>query len=227
MRSFMNKNIRKTWKKYSHAWVFLYTLVYVSWYLYLERTVVRSYNLIHCRLDDLIPFNEYFVIPYFYWFIYMIVGCLYFFFKDRDEFYRYAFFITIGMSTCLLICQIYPNGTNLRPALEIEKNWATRLVGFIYKVDTDTNVFPSIHVYNSLGTHIAIMKSRYLQKNIRIRMFSGFSCLIISLSTVFLKQHSALDVLAACMLAALMYVLIYGRAAETEEGAAKSRESAV
>ncbi|MDO4788023.1 MAG: phosphoesterase [Johnsonella sp.] len=223
----MNEKIRKIWKKYSHSWVFLYTLVYVSWYLYLERTVVRSYNLIHCKLDDLIPFNEYFVIPYFYWFIYMIVGCLFFFFKDRDEFYRYAFFITIGMSTCLLICQIYPNGTNLRPALDIEKNWATKMVGFIYRVDTDTNVFPSIHVYNSIGTHIAIMKSKYFQHHFRVRLFSGFSCIIISLSTVFLKQHSVLDGLAAFLLAAIMYALIYGGVSETEESTEKGREPAV
>lgn len=221
----MKKKITQFWQKYNYAWVFVYIIIYISWYLYLERSVVKSYNLIHCKLDDLIPFNEFFVIPYFYWFLYMGIACVFFFLKDREVFDKYTLFMTIGMSICLLICHIYPNGTNLRPQLDIDKNWATRIVGFLYRIDTDTNVFPSIHVYNSLATHIAVMHSKYFQKNVFIRFFSGFSCFMISLSTVFLKQHSALDVLAACLLGGIMYVLIYGRQVAVDEKNLKRHES--
>ena len=38
------------------------------------------------------------------------------------------------------------------------------MVGMIYGLDTATNVFPSIHVFNSIGAFIAINKNEKLQK---------------------------------------------------------------
>lgn len=208
------KKIIEVLGKYKHAWVFLYTLIYLPWYRYLEGTIVTEYHVMHTWVDNLIPFNEYFVIPYCIWFVYVSSVLIFLFFKDVDEFYRFGLYLALGMSISLFICQIFPNGTDLRPInLDMHKNIFAALVGFIYKTDTNTNVFPSIHVFNSIATHIAIVKSKYFYKNIKIKTVSFITMIMICLSTLFLKQHSAIDVVGATVLSYFIYQLIYSKIA--------------
>ena len=55
------KKIREFLHKYRHAWLLSYAFIYLPWFMYLERTVTRDYHIMHASLDDLIPFNEYFI----------------------------------------------------------------------------------------------------------------------------------------------------------------------
>ena len=163
-------------------------------------------------MDDIIPFNEYFIIPYFIWFIYVASVLIFFFFKDVDEFYRFGLYLALGMSISLFICQIFPNGTDLRPiGLDPNKNIFTHLVAFIYKTDTNTIVFPSIHVFNSIATHVAILRSRFFYNNMKVKAISFIIMISICLSTLFLKQHSFLDVVGATILSYVIYQLIYAK----------------
>ncbi len=202
--------MKKLLLKYKQAWVFLYALIYFPWFLYLEHTVTDNFNVIHSPLDDMIPFCEYFIIPYILWFAYMGVGMAYFLFKSpKQEFYKLTFFLFVGMSICLLICTIYPNGHTMRPEIDFDKNIFTRLVSFIYSADTNTNILPSIHVYGTIGVHIAVSKCEALKKYPAVKIVSAILATSICLSTVFLKQHSILDGFAAIILAAAMYILVY------------------
>lgn len=205
----MFNTIKTFIKKYSHATVFLYAPFYMMFFNYLEKTVRHNYFIVHSRFDDFIPFNEYFIVPYLLWFLYVAVTMSYFFLKDREEFFKYCIMIAIGMSICLLICWLFPNGTDFRPHIDANKNWASFLVSKIYSVDTNTNVFPSIHVYNSIATHIAIRKSEHLAKYKLLSILSLILTISICLSTVFLKQHSIIDVIGGMALAYLMYILVY------------------
>ena len=56
------KKIREFLHKYRHAWLLSYAFIYLPWFMYLARTVTRDYHIMHASLDDLIPFNEYFII---------------------------------------------------------------------------------------------------------------------------------------------------------------------
>ena len=58
-------------KKYRHAWVLLYGFIYMPWFIWLEKHVRQGYYLIHSPLDDYIPFVEYFIVPYFLWFVFI------------------------------------------------------------------------------------------------------------------------------------------------------------
>lgn len=195
-------------RRYKHIWVFSYFLIYLPWFVYLEKTV-KTYHIIYHVIDDFIPFNEYFIVPYYWWFLYMFLTMTFFFFKDVDEFYRYMFYLAIGMSFCLLVCQLYPNGTDFRPVVDPNKNWASYLVHLIHRADTPTNVFPSIHVYNSIGTHIAIAKSKHFRNNLWVNAISGISMVLICASTVFLKQHSILDVIGSVVVGYIVYLILY------------------
>jgi len=209
------ENLKQLIHKYRHAWVLLYGLIYMPWFLYLEKRPVVHYFIVHSPLDDYIPFIEYFIIPYFLWFAFIVVTAGYFFFTDRKGFYRLAAFLCTGMTLFLIICTVFPNGLNLRPDTFARDNIFVDMVRFLYRTDTPTNVLPSIHVFNSLGMVIAIAHSKALKKHRNIQYASYVLAFLIILSTVFLKQHSVTDVIAACAMACIIYPFVY--AAETRK----------
>lgn len=197
--------------KYHHAWTLLYFPVYMMWFTWLERTVTTdtSYTNIHVYFDDLIPFCEWFVIPYVLWFVYIVVVMAFVLFTSRKEFYKASIYMFAGMSMCLLICTLWPNGQDLRVDEFAKDNILTSLMGFIYSADTNTNVFPSIHVYNSVGAVILISKNYILRKYNWLKISATILSILIILSTMFLKQHSVIDVLGGLALAAFMYIPVY------------------
>ena len=79
----------------------------------------------------------------------------------------------------------------------------------IYSVDTPTNVLPSIHVYNSIGAMAAIAHSTSLKKHRGVQISSYVLGILIIFSTVFLKQHSITDVIAALAMACMIYPFVY------------------
>lgn len=203
--------MKKFYDRYKHAIpLIIYGTIYLIWFTYLEKHVTRPANLIHMSLDDKIPFCEFFVIPYFLWFLYVSVVVVYLFFKDKQEYFRNCIFLFTGMTIFLIISTLWPNGHHLRPAVMPRDNIFTRLIAFLYRTDTPTNLWPSIHVYNSLGTHFAVLHSEKLRKNPAIHIGSLVLCISIILSTMFIKQHSVFDVLTAFIMAAVMYIVVYG-----------------
>ncbi|MDY5987950.1 phosphatase PAP2 family protein [Sporofaciens sp. SGI.106] len=201
--------LKKFLKKYSHAWVLLYGFIYMPWFLYLERHVTTHYYRIHSPLDDYIPFVEYFIIPYLLWFAFIAITALYFFFTDKQGFYKLATFLITGMTIFLIICTIFPNGLNLRPDTFARDNIFVDMVKQLYAADTPTNVLPSIHVFNSLGVSFAIAHSERLKKKPYIQYAAYILAGLIILSTVFLKQHSVTDVIAAMVMAGAVYPFVY------------------
>lgn len=200
------------------------SVVYLTWFFLLERHVTNNYHIIHVALDDYIPFCEYFIVPYLLWFGYVFVFCAYFYKRERVIFRKLIAFLFIGMFSALLFCTIYPNGTDFRPAVDPDKNVFSALVYALYGVDTPTNVLPSIHVYNSLAIQIAVMQSETLRKYQYLRGISLVLCVLICMATVFLKQHSVVDVFAAGVMAYAVYGAVYGAgyAAETDTQTARA-----
>jgi membrane-associated phospholipid phosphatase len=151
-----------------------------------------------------------FIIPYVLWYFYIVATFLYIFFTSKSEFWKYCALLFGGMTVCLAIFTVFPNGQNMRPDFDSlgRSNFLLDVVKYLHSIDTCTNVLPSIHVYNSIATHIAIVHSEKLKKNKFIRWTSALLCISICLSTVFLKQHSILDGIAAIVLIAILYFII-------------------
>lgn len=196
-------------QKYKHAWILSYLLIYFYWFFSLEARTNVPMKTIHITLDDYIPFNEWFYIPYILWFLYMVAVVGYFFFSKKEDFYRVTSFLFIGMTICLTIYTIWPNCQDLRPATFERDNLLVSMVQALYQTDTSTNVCPSIHVFNSLVAHSAIMNSELLRNKKWIRRGSFVLMVLICLSTVFLKQHSVFDGICALALFTVMYPFIY------------------
>lgn len=203
-------NLRIYYEKYKHIIpAIAYLIIYLTWFFWVEQKTAKNYTVIHVALDDRIPFCEWFIIPYLLWFAYVLTVVLLFFFKDKDDYFRTCIFLFTGMTIFLIISTLFPNGQHLRPKVMPRDNILTTLVSYLYSTDTPTNIWPSIHVYNSLGAHFAIMKSRQLADKKWIRLGSLILCISIILSTMFLKQHSVFDVVTAFIMAAIMYGITY------------------
>lgn len=198
-------------KKYKHSLLILYFPLYMIWFTWLEHREVSHFFVIECAADHMIPFCELFAIPYFLWFLY-VVSVLVFLFtqtKHLGDFYRCAAVLMLGMTTCLIIYTFLPNMQPLRPKSFPRDNVLTRIVAGLYQGDTPTNVCPSIHVYNSIAIHIALAKSHYFHDKKGWKAASLTLCILICLSTVFLKQHSMIDMICAVLLYLVFYCIVY------------------
>ncbi len=187
----------------------MYFLLYLVWFFLLEQRGTENMYLITNPLDQYIPFCEYFIIPYYLWFVYLYGGALYFYVKDRKgEFVKMIITMEIGLTICLLIYTFFPNWQNLRPEVYPNDNVFTKVVQMLQGFDTPTDVCPSIHVYGTIVLYIAIARRNWGKRK-WIKPVALVFAISVCLSTVFLKQHSVTDVLWALALNAVMYMAVY------------------
>ena len=204
------KDLKNFCKKYNHGIpAVIYFTIYMIWFRHLEKTVVKHYDIIHMKLDNFIPFCEIFIIPYLLWFGYVAVVLRYLFFCHKDDFIKSCAFLFTGMTIFLIISTFWPNGHQLRPHVMPRDNIFTLLIGHLYTIDTSTNIWPSIHVYNSIGAHLAVAHCEKLKKNKVLTLSSMILCVSIVFSTVLIKQHSVFDVFTAFIMAIVMYMVVY------------------
>ncbi len=196
-------------EKNKHGLLLLYFAIYLPWFAHLEKTVTTHFHVIHVALDDYIPFCEYFIIPYLLWFAYIAWGFVYFYLHNREEYFRLCTMLFTGMTVFLVISTIYPNGHYLRPDTFVRDNIFTDAVKWLYATDTSTNLFPSIHVYNSIAIHMAVRHCENFRSKKAVRCISGLLMFSIILSTMFLKQHSVFDVVTGIVMAVFLYLIVY------------------
>lgn len=201
--------MKKYLEKYKHAWVFLYFIIYMPWYFGIQLRTQVVFHDVYTSIDQMIPFVSWFIIPYVYWFLFVAGTIAFLFFTHKKDFYQCVAFLFIGMTICLIAFTVYPTSFDHRP-LVIEGNPICQfLVRFIYAADKSQNVCPSIHVYNSIGCAIALMKCEDFKDSSAMKVFAIGSAVLITLSTMFIKQHSIIDAVMAGLLAIVLYVLVY------------------
>jgi membrane-associated phospholipid phosphatase len=188
--------------------VIIYAPIYLFCFFYIEKHTFSHYAVIHTVVDDYIPFLEVFIIPYYIWFAYVSLVLVFFLVSfDVEDYYKNFYFLATGMTIFIIISCLFPNMHQLRPAVMPRDNIFTDMVKLIYASDTPANLWPSIHVYNSLGAMIAVHHSRRFNKTGKI--ISDIIGVSIILSTVFVKQHSVYDVVTGIIMAIIFYILFY------------------
>lgn len=195
--------------QWSSLKLLLFWPIFFLIFTYAEHDFPAAYYFpMHCRLDDLIPFCEWFVIPYVVWFPFVGGMAAFLLLRDPPAYRRMMRFIILTYSAALLIFFLFPTCQQLRPVLFLRGNPLIRMTAAIYANDTSTNVCPSIHVIGSLAVWLAARDTRQIPAFLR-RMVIPATAVLISVSTVFLKQHSALDVLAAAAVCGAAFPLVY------------------
>ena len=150
---------------------------------------------IHCALDDMVPFCEWFVIPYVGWYLLIVGSLLYFLLYSVDSFKKMQTYIIITQIIAMAVYIIYPNRQDLRPELFPRENVLTELLGVIYAADTNTGVCPSLHVAYSLGIASTWLREKRASKTWKV--FVVILVALICVSVAFVKQHSVVDIFAA------------------------------
>lgn len=197
--------------EFRHLTYLLYWPVFGFCFLVAERLWIReSYFPMHCAWDDMIPFCEYFLIPYLFWFVFLVGIHIYTLLFDVNSFYKLMQFIVITYSAALLIFILFPNCQELRPAAFPRDNLFTRILRDFYQFATNTNVCPSLHVIGSVAVMLAAWNSKHFSTPGWRAVFCTIA-LLISVSTVFLKQHSLLDILVAIPICTAAGVAVYGQ----------------
>ena len=164
-------------------------------------------HVVHCALDDAIPFNELFAIPYVFWYFLVFGTLLWFLLYDIDAFKKVSVFIIITQAVAMAVYILWPSRQDLRPDVFVRDNVLTRIMTFIYAFDTPTGVCPSLHVAYSLG--IASVWCKKKDAPLPWKIFVVAATGIICAATTFVKQHSAVDVFAAIPLGILAEVLTF------------------
>lgn len=208
------KKLTEYVKNHKYVLLALYWPLNCLWYAVLKAAVSdREVWLVESALDARIPFCEWFVIPYLLWYVYIIAVYYHAAKCEKRTFLRTA---ALGIGSMLLpmvFCTLVPNGIplSLRPDFEAlgRRNVLTRLVQFIYANDSPSrNCMPSMHVSSSLALWFSLLRNESLKGKKWIKVGSGILSISIALSTVFIKQHSVLDLIAGTGVAVLVLILV-------------------
>ncbi len=193
--------------KYRHILLLLFWPVYLLFFVLTEKYLVPIYN-VYSPLDDIIPFCEFFVIPYVLWYPLLAFVSLYTLFWDISAFKRFYTFLCITSVITFTIYILFPNMQNLRPTEFSRDNILVDVMKNLYAIDTNTNVCPSLHVVFSMGMIFSLWSSKHFKTPIWRTVFS-VTTILICLATVFLKQHSVIDLAAGLIVSFAVFPFIF------------------
>ena len=197
----MFSKIKNYIKTHKYVLLLLYWPIHTLWYELLRISLAdRELMLISCELDSKIPFCEWFIIPYVMWYPFIALILLYSLKQSKRDFLRSSALLTLTMLLPMIFCTIVPNGIplSLQPDFETlgRDNFLISLVKLMYATDfPPTSVMPSMHVAVSVAAFAAVLQLKQKKHRIFSVVGSGILSVLIILSTVFIKQHSVLDVL--------------------------------
>lgn len=194
-------------------------IVFLSWFALLENIHLPVVWHIHSEIDQYIPFVKYAVIPYCVWYFWFAEAMFHSILKESAE-TRWKMWAPLftGLLLTLLFYTLVPNGINIRPESVPGNDLCAILVRAIEGADVPENVCPSMHVYSTIMLDFAVQRSEGYRHS-WVKPLARVMDVLICLSTLFLKQHSVIDVLCAVIMAIVMdlsaeYLIGRGRVKE-------------
>lgn len=194
--------------QFRHLFLLLGWIGYFILYFLTENLIpAEDCHPVWCKLDDIIPFNELFVIPYVGWYVLIVVSLGYFLLYNVENFKGLQTYIIITQAVAMVVYIVWPSRQDLRPAEFPRENVLTWIMGLIYSADTNTGVCPSLHVAYSLGIASAWLKEKSAAWYVKLIVV--VFVILVCLSVAFTKQHSVVDIFAAMPVCLLAEVLAF------------------
>lgn len=191
-----------------HMWWGLFLPVYLALFFTIEHFITDNYWATQLPIDYKIPFLEGFAPFYASWSVLLCILGIYLIVKDGEGFRRYMWSIMVTFLVSTLICALIPNGQDLRPAVMPRDNIFCDLVAYTYSLDTNTNVFPSVHVLGVVAAVSSVWETPGLRRTWWRWAAAAYGLVIIA-ATLLVKQHALLDVAAAIPWGLLSYFIVY------------------
>ncbi len=135
----------------------------------------------------------------------MIFTC----FTDRKAFKKQSVFFFFGAIFCGIMFFVLPNKIHFRPSEIKVDSLASFLYSFLIKSDKPHSCCPSLHVYEALAIHLSTFRETKLKNNIPLRIMSLITMTLIILATMFIKQHSFIDVIISIVITLIFYFAVY------------------
>lgn len=201
------KSIYNFLSTHKHFYILLLFIPLQIWFQSLERFLIPKY-ITNIPLDNSIPFIKEFVIPYVLWFLFVPYAVIYTGLRSKREFYKLFIFLFGGMLISCTIFTLFPNAQGLRPKICASDPFSS-LIKFIYATDTPTDVCPSMHVINSIAVNAALRHTNPFAEKESRKTIASVLTVLICLSTLFIKQHSIIDVICGIVIAVIFYIPLY------------------
>lgn len=152
-------------------------------------------------LDNIIPFEAAFAVPYLLWYPFVFLMLVAIFLKNRKAYYQTLITLCAGLIVSYAIYAVFQ--TTVPRALVTGDGAFDSLVHFIYATDQPYNCFPSIHVLTSY----LIIKGVSASGNFGMftRIAAGVFSWTIIASTLLIKQHVILDAAGSIFLVELLF----------------------
>lgn len=209
--------------EFSHLKLLSAWIVYFLFYFLTEHLIPEeSCALMHCALDDRIPFCEYFAVFYVFWYALVAGSLVYFGLYNVEAFRNLMKYIIVTQVVAMAVYIFFPNRQDLRPEVFPRDNFWTHVMAGLYAIDTSTNVCPSLHVAYSLGIASTFLKDSEVSAGWKTAIV--ITVVMICLSTAFVKQHSVLDILAGSLLGLLQSIWCMGTPSDEAQKGRWSRD---
>ena len=156
-------------------------------------------------IDKMIPFNIISVIPYYIWYLLLVIVPYILYLKDKKSFIKYCLSYIFVVLIADIIFMITPSIVE-RPVI-YGNDILSLMTKFIYWADNPPlNCFPSIHCAISCLFFLYIASSKYTN-NIE-KMVISFISVLIMISTLTIKQHVLIDLIVGDGIAMLVFMFI-------------------
>lgn len=200
-----------------HPLIFLGGHRYALWLLYLPAYLLyfamlqlrelpeSAVHIIETPLDRLIPTIPAFFLPYAFWWLLFPGALLYFlFYGSREEFLRLCFVLFGGYTICMVVYTVWPNGLQLREPLTGQDIFL-QCIGWLRSIDPPRNVCPSMHVSSTVAIDLSVRASKTLRP--WVKRGESVIAVLICFSTLFIRQHSVVDVVLGAGMSGILYGL--------------------
>ena len=148
--------------------------------------------------EPLIPFIDWSVFVYMSDYLY--IGLVFFLLKERENMNKIYYSQILMLLFAMVVFTLYPTSYP-RPIVEYY-GFTGKAVQLLHSLDTPCNALPSLHVGITFLAGFGFVKE---QKKL-LPLFMLWAVLI-SLSTLTLKQHYALDVISGFLMSVVFYKL--------------------
>lgn len=186
---------------------FTYWPIYLLVFSKINTLVIPKYT-ISCWLDQYIPFNEYYLIPYASWALLIFGTLIYFVRHSKEDYLHLCFMMYTSMIISIILYIVFPSQINIRVDIQ-PNNFFSYWVKYMQSVDNPTNVCPSIHVCTTIIMNMVVLQYDKFKHPGIVKSVNIIQTLLIVISTMALKQHSIIDVIAGILLAIAMHELTY------------------
>lgn len=214
------KKLYSTYNKKPFRFLFVVYIIYLVSFFLIDKWPNRDYYIIHSKIDDIIPLYKPAILIYCSWFLMLVLPFIFLLKKKAyNDLWNIAVPMFSAMFISLIIYIFWPTALEIRPEYLSGNDVFTYLLKQIEAIDAPNNVCPSIHVSTSMIIDYQFSKSINMQDDSKRLSRIGFRILNISIciSTMLVKQHSIIDVLAGIIMA-IVICFLYNKYARLEKG---------